>query len=279
MPGSKAVDAAPVPRETSEPDGVSLEPDRALDVPQAELDRPLLPPQPGEVARVVVVIDDLGRSLQDLERLEALGQPVTYAVLPFESRTPDVVDWLHRRSLEYLLHLPMEGSPDANPGPGALFSAMNDAELIESTRLAILAVPGAIGVNNHMGSVLTQRPAAMQTVLAAVKRSDLLFLDSRTTPDSVVPQIAQSLDLPVKSRDVFLDRDKDADAIEAQWFEVLQVARKRGVAIAIGHPYPETLDVLSRRVPEAAQLGYRFVRLSSLYHEAGEVQVDGSPTP
>lgn len=222
------------------------------------------PPPPGRGARVALVIDDLGRDVGDVERLERLGVPLTYAVLPFESRTADVVAALRRRGAEFLLHLPMEPSNGADPGPGALRRTMRPAELARATRRALEAVPGAAGVNNHMGSGLSSERPAMDAVLTVIGSRGLYFLDSRTSAESVAYAAARALDVPAAERQVFLDPDPRPEAVRYQFRRLLEAARERGAAIAIGHPHPDTVAVLEEEVPLAVGRGYRFVPVSYL---------------
>lgn len=226
---------------------------------------------PGAGARIALVIDDLGRSLQDLETLAALEVPISHAVLPFESQTPAVVAELRRQRREILLHLPMEPANGANPGPGALTRSMSGRELVRGTRKALAAVPGAVGVNNHMGSGLSADPRAMRTVLEVLADRGLFFLDSRTSADTVAFQVAGDLGIPAAERQVFLDRDPSPEEITRQFRRLLALARERGAAIAIGHPYPETLEVLQREVPLAVDKGYDIVPVSFLVQRPGEL--------
>jgi polysaccharide deacetylase 2 family uncharacterized protein YibQ len=228
------------------------------------------PPPPAEGARLAVVIDDLGRSVADLERLGRLGVPLTYAVLPYESVTPHVVAYLRQRGGEILCHLPMAGQNGADPGPGALSLEMRPEELAAATRAALTAVPGAAGVNNHMGSALSADRAAMRAVLGVLAGRGLFYLDSRTTPESVGYQTALELGLAAAERHVFLDADPAPEAIAAQFDRLLALARERGAAIAIGHPNPGTLAVLEREVPRALARGYEFVPVSYLLDRQGE---------
>lgn len=214
--------------------------------------------------RIAIVIDDLGRSLDDLTTLQRLGIPITYAVLPFESQTAAVVAELRRRSEEILCHLPMEAKGGNNPGPGALLSSMDRAELEVATRRALDAVPGAVGVNNHMGSSIASDPQAIETVMSVVAESRLYFLDSRTSVDTLGYATARRLGLPAGERQVFLDTVITPEAVEAQFDRLLKLAQQRGQAIAIGHPHAVTLDVLTRRVPEARAEGVQFVLASAL---------------
>lgn len=229
------------------------------------------PPPPGRGARVALVIDDLGRDVADVERLERLGVAITYAVLPFESRTADVVAALRRHGAEFLLHLPMEPSNGADPGPGALRGAMAADELARATLRALRAVPGAAGVNNHMGSRLSADRRAMDAVLAVIGSRGLYFLDSRTSAESVAYAAARALEVPAAQRQVFLDPDPRPEAVRYQFRRLLEAARDRGAAIAIGHPHPDTVAVLEEEVPLAVERGYRFVPVSYLLDRSSVV--------
>jgi polysaccharide deacetylase 2 family uncharacterized protein YibQ len=230
-----------------------------------------LPPPSGPLhgVRVALVIDDLGHDVDDLRPLAALGVPVTYSVLPFEDQTPQVVAALRQRRAEILLHLPMEPKNGQNPGPGALLQGMSDGELREKTEAALKAVPGAVGVNNHMGSLLSAEEGPMNAVLGVLAARGLFFLDSRTSAESVGYKVAIGLGVPAAERQVFLDGDPSPAAIHAQFLRLLNLARTKGAAIAIGHPHPETLAALTREVPKAVAAGYEFVPVSYLLTRSG----------
>lgn|GEM_PF-703923 len=215
-------------------------------------------------ARIALVIDDLGRSLDELDNLHRLGVPITYAVLPFESQTAEVAAALRRRHDEILCHLPMEPRSGGNPGPGALRFGMSPEQLRQSTLAAIAAVPGAVGVNNHMGSALSADTGSMSTILSVLAARGLYFLDSRTSAQSVGFRVATSLGVPAAERQIFLDDDPRPEAVAAEFQHLLEIARTRGGAIAIGHPHPATLATLAAEVPRAQVLGYRFVQVSAL---------------
>jgi uncharacterized protein len=230
------------------------------------------PAGPVQGIRVAVVIDDLGRSVDDLGPLESLGVPVTYSVLPFEEQTAQVVAELRKRRVEMLLHLPMEPKNGEDPGPGALRRGMGDEELRKRTLAALKAVPGAVGVNNHMGSGLSADHGPMVTILSLLAERRLFFLDSRTSAESVGYRVALDLGMPAAERQVFLDDDLSPEAIRAQFQRLLDVARTHGAAIAIGHPFPETLAALKSEVPRAKAEGYEFVPVSYLLTRPGDAE-------
>lgn len=269
-PGSSPMprSAPSEPEQTGEPSSVPRDPEAVATVASESLPNP----PPGRGVRVALVIDDLGRSLQDLKTLGSLGIDLTYAVLPFESRTPEVVAELRRRREEILCHLPMEPSNGANPGPGALRGSMSDEDLIAGTRKALAAVPGSVGVNNHMGSGLTTDILRMTAIVEVLKERRLFFLDSRTSAQSVGYKAAVEAGIPAAERQVFLDGDPAPEVIREQFRRTLEIARRRGAAVAIGHPYPETLAVLGEEVPRALQLGYDFVPVSFLLDRSGDLE-------
>ncbi len=222
-------------------------------------------------ARVALVIDDLGRSLADLDALSGLGVPLSYAVLPFESMTPQVVAALRGRGAEILCHLPMAPASDENPGPGALRLGMAPRALARAIRAALEAVPTAAGVSNHMGSELSADAGAMRAILEVVAERGLFYFDSRTSSESAGYRTALDLGIAAAERDVFLDADPRAAAVEKEFRRLLDLARAGGAAIGIAHPHPVTLEVLAREVPAARHRGYEFVPVSYLLDRAGEL--------
>ncbi len=228
-------------------------------------------------ARVAIVIDDLGRDPAAIEVLSAIAagaSPVvqlSYAVLPFESRTAEVVEALRRHGAEILVHLPMDPEGAEDPGPGALTMEMSQRELAAATAAALAAVPGAVGVNNHMGSKLSSDRSAMAAILGEVRREGRYFLDSRTTVESVGFEVARELGIPAASRDLFLDDDPGRSAIAAQFAQLLERARAQGAAIALAHPRPATLAALAEEIPRAVALGFEFVPVSYLLERSEEL--------
>ncbi|MDA8019057.1 MAG: divergent polysaccharide deacetylase family protein [Thermoanaerobaculia bacterium] len=255
-------------------DPASRQVDGTVSVPKASGD-PTSPPvkapepqhRPGpgfDAPKIALVIDDLGRSLRDVDRLESLDIPITFSVLPYEGKTKEVVAALHSRGFEYLCHLPMEAKSSADPGPGAIGPGMSREELRAATQRALDAVPGAKGVNNHMGSaVMSDRRAAFE-VLTLVARRGLYFVDSRTSVDTLGYSLARELGVPAAERQVFLDSSRDQESIRQQWAKLLHIARERGAALAIAHPHDETLSVLTWAVPLARGEGFDFVTASAL---------------
>lgn len=214
--------------------------------------------------RYALVIDDLGYDEREIDRLEALGVPLTYAILPYTPYGAAMARRLAREGREVLCHLPMQPDGKENPGPGALLDSMSPEALEAATRRALDAIPEAVGANNHMGSELTSDPQAMAAVMTVLKRRGLFFLDSRTAATTVGYTVAVRQGVPALMRQVFLDDEAAAPAIRQQFQRGLGIARKQGYVIAIGHPRPETLEVLAEEIRLARAEGVQFVRVSEL---------------
>ncbi len=212
------------------------------------------PPTAARRPRVAIVIDDLGRSMQSAADFADLDLPLTFAVFPKLPESRAVAEFFTSRQRDIMLHLPMEPRdyPQQDPGPGAVFMTTDEPELRRRLLNDIASVPGIIGINNHMGSRLTEDPRKMAQVMAVIKGRGLFFLDSRTIADSVAYQSAVKAGIPALQRDVFLDNERSVAMILEHFQVLIEIARVKGYAVGIGHPYPETLQALSR-VKEIAQ--------------------------
>ncbi len=217
-------------------------------------------------ARIAIVIDDMGYDMKPLEEILKLEAPITIAVLPHLAYSRRIAERAHLEGIEVLLHLPMEPKDTTrhNPGEGALFTTMDEKEIRLKVEENLNAVPYITGVNNHMGSRFTEDEEKMRPVLRVLKERGFFFVDSKTTARSVAERLAKSMGLPVVSRDVFLDNVRDRDQIRAQIEKLKAIAKRRGMAIGIGHPYPETIATLKEVIVELQNDGIELVRASEL---------------
>ena len=218
------------------------------------------------VPRIAIVIDDLGNELAPAERIAGWRESVAGAVLPRVRWSVASAQALERGGKEVLLHLPMEpaGYPKVRPGPGLVLRSQTDAEIAQTLEEDLATVPGAVGVNNHMGSAATADPRVMRAVVGVLSRRGLFFLDSRTTDATVAEKTAEDAAVPAVSRHVFLDDVVTEDAIRRQLDELVRRAKLEGEAVAIGHPYPATLAVLEKELPALSGRGVRLVRVKEL---------------
>ncbi|MDP1749295.1 MAG: divergent polysaccharide deacetylase family protein [Reyranella sp.] len=204
---------------------------------------------------VAIVIDDVGLDRPRSKRAWELSGPLTMSFLPYAKDLRDQARAARGRGHELMLHLPMEPTGRNDPGPGALLVSMTDAEIRQRTATALDSFEGFAGVNNHMGSRFTAFRPGMETVLRQLKPRGLMFLDSRTTKDSVGEQTAQELGVPNIVRHVFLDDDESIEAVRRRLAEVEAIAKRQGFVVAIGHPHEATLQALSEWLPTAQSKG------------------------
>ncbi|TNE65886.1 MAG: divergent polysaccharide deacetylase family protein [Alphaproteobacteria bacterium] len=197
--------------------------------------------------KIAIVIDDLGLSGEATDRLAGMQGPYTLAFLPYAEDLPAQTRRVRAAGHELMVHMPMQPeSTDADPGTNALLSGLTTAEFDRRLDWNLTRFEGFVGINNHMGSLLTAQPAPMVRVMVHLKKNGLLFLDSLTSPRSVAASAAHTAGVPTIARDVFLDNVRDEKPIMEQLAKTEEIARVRGWSVAIGHPYPETLEALTK---------------------------------
>lgn len=224
--------------------------------------------------RVAIIIDDLGNSLRAIDSICNLSYPVTVSILPHSLFALETAQIAHQHGLEILLHLPLEPFPgnhqNNNPllldNGGMINSQMEESEIITFIEDSLRQIPHAIGVNNHQGSLITANPRLMKIILRELQKRGLFFVDSRTTSQSVAYQIARSMGLPTTYRKIFLDNEVSRAKIREQLIKLLQRGRREGWAVAIGHPWEETLAVLQENQDLFSSYNCRPVFVSELVH-------------
>jgi len=214
--------------------------------------------------KVAFVIDDVGNHLQDRDRLAALSDKVTYAILPLLPYSRYFGNLSRTTGAEIILHLPLDTVQDKIPGRGLIVDTMSPEDILNMLARDLDSVPNHVGVNNHMGSRGTASHDMMTVILKDLKSRGLFFLDSYTTKESVVPAVAREIDLPILTRGVFLDNEDFKPAILAQLKELRQVAREKGNAIAIGHYRTKTLEVLATEIPAMEDEGFQIINLEEM---------------
>ena len=201
---------------------------------------------PGAPGRLVIVIDDIGADLAAAKALLGLNFPVTLAIWPRAAHAHASAELAHAAGREVMIHQPMEpvSFPRNKPGPGAIFVRMSDAEIEAAITANLKLVPHAVGLNNHMGSRATQNRRVIATVLNALRGHGLFILDSITHDHSVFYSLARQAGFPALKRDIFLDNIQNTQSILHQLNAAARLAAKRGWAVVIGHPYPQTIAAL-----------------------------------
>ncbi len=211
---------------------------------------PLPRPTDG-LPQVAIIIDDIGYDRQLLRQFLELDIPLTFSVLPKSPFRKSALKAIRSRNHEIMLHQPMEPEefPQVDPGPGALLASMSPDELIAQLNRNLDALPGVKGINNHMGSRLTAESTRMYQVFSVLKERRLYFVDSRSTVATVCRPSARMFQVPFAERDIFLDHFQEAGFVRNQFKELLREADRHGQAVAIGHPYPVTIEIFREVLP------------------------------
>lgn len=218
-----------------------------------------------EKPAISIIIDDLGNLESRDSRAVRLPGAITYAFLPHTPHARSLAKLAHKLRKEVMLHLPMQAMQHNLLGPGGMTLDMTKQEFIHQLQSNLASVPYVVGINNHMGSLLTQHPGHMAWLMEEIrKRDNLYFVDSYTTKTSVVRQLANEHWVPNVRRDVFLDDDRDPLKIKSEFMRLIETAKRNGIALGIGHPYPETLAMLETELPALKAQGIELVPVSKL---------------
>lgn len=221
--------------------------------------------QAGPPPTIAIIIDDMGHNRLEGERLARLEQPITLSFLPYRRHTVELAKLSHSLNKEVMLHAPMANTQHFGLGPGGLTEDMDQAHLTRTLRRALRSVPHVQGVNNHMGSLLTQRLQPMDWVMTELGHYPLYFVDSRTIASSIAGDVAHAHSIPSLTRDVFLDHEPNEAFIDQQFKLLIQRARQQGTAIAIGHPYKVTVDYLEKHLPLLDEQGIAVATVSGVW--------------
>jgi polysaccharide deacetylase 2 family uncharacterized protein YibQ len=221
----------------------------------AAVKKEFAPTPPRTLPKVAIIIDDFGYDQETASSFLELDGIWTFSVLPHSPFQSEIASAIHNTGRDVLLHLPMEPLeyPAVNPGAGALTTAMAREELLDQLLADLGSVPFIVGVNNHMGSKLTQDAAKMHQIFRVLKDHRLFFVDSLTSPLSCCAEAAKLVDLKFACRQVFLDHVQEPHAIRFQIKRLVTLAKTKGQAIGIGHPYLITWKILKEELPKLKQ--------------------------
>lgn len=199
--------------------------------------------------QLAIIIDDIGAKPSDAKAF-ALSKYVTFSILPHTEYSTAFSYRASQQNREVMLHMPMESLHAENLGPGALLANMYPKQITSALLNALETVPHAVGVNNHMGSKLTQMTLQLTSVMKELEANNLFFVDSRTTRFSKATLIAKQQGVKAASRHIFLDHVQEVEFLERQFTLALERAKRDNKAILIAHPYPITLEFLQKKIAE-----------------------------
>jgi len=217
--------------------------------------------------KIAFIIDDIGVYNIGAYELKKLGIPITASVLPDSHHAIEEAKWLSKYNLNTLIHIPMQPKKDANnyPDPKKVITISSSLEEIRTLiRRARKIVPNANGINNHQGSLITSNKDMMINILRVIKEEGMYFVDSKTDFDSLAYKIARSMKVKTAVRDVFLDHVRTYEHSLFQIKRLVEIAKKTGKGIAIGHPFETTISAIYDSLDYIKSRGVKIVTINDL---------------
>jgi hypothetical protein len=212
---------------------------------------------------LIFIIDDAGYNMKQLKAILDLPFPLTVSVLPGLPHSEEAAKAVCAAGKELILHQPMQAVGGQNPGPGAIRFGMSDEEVEATIEANLATVPGAVGLNNHMGSAATADLGLMEAVAAIAKKRGIYYLDSRTTSESAIPIAARREGIRYWERDVFLDNTPDRASITRAVEDGKKRSEKDRPAIMIGHVWSSELaQTLTDLYPQLIAEGFSLSTIS-----------------
>ncbi|MBF0252497.1 MAG: divergent polysaccharide deacetylase family protein [Candidatus Omnitrophica bacterium] len=226
---------------------------------------------------LAVVIDDFGYANSTFSLLETLDGPITMAVLPNLTYSKAAALLAEKKDFEVILHLPMQPTSDKAPlEKNTIMIGMLPVEIKDIIKNDLTSLSNVKGISNHMGSKATADMKIMNEIMAFAKKNNMFFLDSYTNKDTVCCSVAGPKGVSCYKRDIFIDNIADKDLIKEQFEKAVDLAKKKGSAIAIGHDKLLTIQVLAEEFPKLHKDNVRLVKVSELIDDNNMSKVNGA---
>ena len=193
-------------------------------------------------AKLVLIIDDVA-TFEHASMVKSIGLKITPSIFPATKTHPDTPN-IARTFEFYMIHLPMQAKHFDSPEIGTLTVNESFESMLEKIKKIRKDFPRAKYTNNHTGSRFTSDYDAMDKAYRALIEQGFIFVDSKTIAQTAVARAAKKYNQPYISRDIFLDDDPSAAAVRRELVAAVNLAKKRGYAIAIGHPKKNTIAVI-----------------------------------
>jgi len=225
------------------------------------------PVRTGDEHQLALIIDDVGYDMKALRRLLALPYALTFSILPDSPHAAEAARMAHQHGLTVMLHMPMQTSNPKYQQKMERFYLHQDMDKQTFTTVfeeALAKVPHVVGINNHMGSRLTEDTKSMQWLAELCKKHNLFLIDSRTSSASVAAQVANDAGIAWNERDIFLDHSVKAEALQHAWESALSCMKRNEHCLMLAHPHNETLDFLEQKIQDFNP--QRFVPITTILH-------------
>lgn len=221
-----------------------------------------------KAGKIAIIIDDFGYyDNKTTEKFLNFEYPITLSIIPGQKHSIEMAEQAKKNEKPFMIHLPMEAIEEkVEDGEFTIMTNLPDSVIADRVQKAVGILPGAVGINNHMGSKATADARVMEVIFKQLKSNGKFFVDSKTTSESVVSHIAAKFNVKSAVNDGFLERKKDEGEvyIQRKLAAIAKIAKRRGKAIVIGHPYSETIKVLSKEIPNLEKKGFQIVPITEV---------------
>ena len=223
--------------------------------------------------RIAIVLTGMGLSSAATEAaINRLPAAVTLSFTPYSRRLDQWVTLARSSGHEVMLDLPMEPTsyPDDDPGPQGLLTALSPEQNLDRLKWTLGRVSGYVGVATVMGSRFTTAEDSLTPVLEALKEQGLIFLDNRSSQESIAWRLAAKIGIANALNDRTLDTAQASRvAIDARLVQLEGVALAEGFAVAMGRPYPVTIERVREWAKGLSQRGFVLAPISAVVDRQG----------
>lgn len=190
--------------------------------------------------KIVIIIDDIA-NIRQLEAIKSVGLKLTPSIFP--QSNAKMLESIANLDF-FMVHLPLEAITYKDEMDTLKLS--DSRETIEQKIANIKQnMPRTRYINNHTGSKFTEHKYNMKMLLSVLDSHNINFVDSRTTPNTTLNDIAKEENRLILYRDIFIDNELDSASLQTQINEGIKIAKDRGYAILIAHPHKETFLALT----------------------------------
>ncbi len=197
--------------------------------------------------RMAIVIDDLGDQWgpEYIQGLLEFPKPITLSIFPDHWASKRTAKAAKEKGKEVMIHLPMEPLEGSIEKENIKIMTDMDKLTIDSMiTKALMMIPEAKGMNNHMGSKVTSDYEIVDMFFDVYKDNGMFFVDSKTTPDSYCSLIAEHYNVPLFEAGLFLDNSNNEEDIEEMFRKATNHIANGSDILVIGHARLNTYKTL-----------------------------------
>ncbi len=217
-------------------------------------------------ARLAVVVDDFGYPSKSYPYFIRFAAPINISILPNHKLSSVIAVLAHKHGKEVLLHLPMQPYGRSHLEKKTIMNYMKDREIERIVRDDIDSLPYIKGVNNHMGSLITENRRIMKIVLSILKSKGLYYIDSRTSYRSIAYKLAKEMKLKAGYNSLFIDNKRDKDFTMNYLLKAAMIALRKKNIIVIGHDCMSTFLAIRDMLPRLEALRVKLSFASEVVH-------------